>query len=135
MPGPKPSEPAETGPLRADQDRHPAEPARPLVVQRVNLPFSPGNTGASRRKPKPARSRAVARVVTSMTERSGAAIALRRRTARMRRIDGPGITAEVLENPFNDRRCLDAGDDTQPAAALSAGLDIDREHPPEALCP
>jgi hypothetical protein len=53
----------------------------------------------------------------------------------MRRIDGPGITAEVLENPFNDRWRLDAGDDAQPAAALAAGLDINREHPLEALRP
>ena len=37
----------------------------------------------------------------------------------MRRIDGPGITADVLENPFNDGWCLDAGDDTQAAAALA----------------
>ena len=53
----------------------------------------------------------------------------------MCRIDAPGIAAKVLENPFNDRRRLDAYDDTQAAAALPAGLDIDSEHPPEALCP
>ena len=53
----------------------------------------------------------------------------------MRRIDGLGITAEVLENPFNDCWCLNAGDDTQVPAALPAGLDIDSEYPPEALCP
>jgi hypothetical protein len=66
----------------------------------MNPPLSPGNASASRRKPKPARSRAVAEVVTSMTRRSDQAIALRRR--------------------------LDAGDDTQPAAALPAGLAIDK---------
>jgi len=37
----KPSEPAETGPLRIDRGRHPAEPARPLVVQaRESSPFT-----------------------------------------------------------------------------------------------
>jgi hypothetical protein len=40
----------------------------------------------------------------------------------MRRIDGLGITAEVLENPFNDCWCLNAGDDTQGPTALPAGL-------------
>jgi hypothetical protein len=119
----KPSEQAETGLMSADQAGHLVAPDRPLVVQRVNLPFSPGNTGASRRKPTPACPCRVARVVTSMTERSDQAIALRRRAARMRRIDGPGITAEVLENPFNDRRRLNAGDDAQVPAALPAGLD------------
>jgi len=33
MSGPKPSEPAETGLKSADRGRHPAEPARPVVVQ------------------------------------------------------------------------------------------------------
>ncbi|MBT8061491.1 MAG: hypothetical protein KJO85_02335 [Gammaproteobacteria bacterium] len=58
-----------------------------------------------------------------MMKRSDEAIALRRRPARMRRVDGPGITAKVLENPFNDRRRLDAGDNAQPAAALPTALD------------
>jgi len=56
----------------------------------------------------------VARVVTNRTKRSDQVIDLRRRAVWMRRIDGTGITAEVLENPFNDRRRLDAGDDAQP---------------------
>jgi hypothetical protein len=50
----------------------------------------------------------------------------------MRRIDKLGITADVLENPFNDRRRLDAGEDpTKPAAALPESLDVDGEHPLE----
>jgi hypothetical protein len=53
----------------------------------------------------------------------------------MCRIDGPGITAKVLENPFNDDWCLNAGDDTQVPTALLAGLDVNGEHPLEALCP
>jgi len=40
----------------------------------------------------------------------------------VRRIDGAGRTAEVPEDPFNERRLLDAGDDAQAAAALLAGL-------------
>jgi hypothetical protein len=53
----------------------------------------------------------------------------------VRGIDGPGITAKVRENPLDHRRLLDAGDDAQPAAALPAGLDVDGEHPLEALRP
>jgi hypothetical protein len=53
----------------------------------------------------------------------------------MRRIDEPDITAEMLENPLNDRRRLDAGDDTLAAAALAAGLGVDGEHPLGELRP
>ena len=53
----------------------------------------------------------------------------------MRRIVGPGFTDEALENPFHDRRRPAAGDDTQAAAALAAGLDVGGEHPLEALRP
>jgi hypothetical protein len=38
------------------------------------------------------------------------------------RIDGAGRTTEVPEDPFNERRLLDAGDDAQPAAAVPAGF-------------
>ncbi len=48
-------------------------------------------------------------------------------------IDGLGVATEMLENPFNDCRRLDTGDDPQAAAALPAGLDINGEHPLEAL--
>ena len=44
-------------------------------------------------------------------------MALGGRAARMRGIDGPGIAAAVRENPFNERRRLDAGDDAQAATA------------------
>ena len=41
MSGAKPSQRAETGPLRADRGRHPAESARPLVVPaREYSPFT-----------------------------------------------------------------------------------------------
>jgi len=53
----------------------------------------------------------------------------------VRRIDGAGRTAEVPEDPFNERRLLDAGDDAQPAAAVPAGLDVNGEHALEALHP
>jgi hypothetical protein len=101
----------------------------------MNLLLSPGNTGASWRKPTPARSRTLARVVTSMTKRSGEVIARRRRAARMRRIDGYCGAAKVLENPIDDGWCLNAGDDMQVPAVLPAGRNINSEHPPEALCP
>ena len=91
----------------------------------------PANAGRQQPQPKAARRGTVAGV----ERRSARPVARRRCAARMRRIDGPGITAEVLENPFNDRRRLDAGDDTQAAAALAAGLDVDGEHPLEALRP
>ena len=95
----------------------------PSSFRRVNLPLSPGIAGTSRRKPTPARPCTMARVVTNMTRRSGQAIALWRCTARMRRIDGLGITAKVLENPFDDCWRLNAGDHPQLPAALSASLD------------
>ena len=53
----------------------------------------------------------------------------------MRRIDRHGLPAKVLENPLNDRRLLDAGNDAQPTAALPAGLDVDGEYALEALGP
>ena len=70
-----------------------------------------------------------------MTQRLGQAIALVRRSVRMRRIDGSGISVEVLEDAFNNRRRFDAGDDSQSASALPAGLDIDGKDSPEALRP
>lgn len=53
----------------------------------------------------------------------------------MRRIDGLCVPAEVLKNPLDHRRILDAGDDPQPPAAAPAELDVDGEHPLEALRP
>jgi len=61
--------------------------------------------------------------MTNRTKRSDQAIALRRRSARMRRINGLLSVAEMVQNPFNDCWRLDAGDDTQMSAALLAGLD------------
>ena len=107
----------------------------PSSCRRVNLPLSPGNAGASRRKPAPARPCAVARVVRNRTKRSDQAIALRRRPTRMCRIDGRGSVAEMFQNPLDDCGLLNAGDHPQLPAAVSAGLNVDREHPPEALCP
>jgi hypothetical protein len=40
----------------------------------------------------------------------------------MRRIDGPAVAAQMLENLLDHYRILDAGDDSQPAAAAPAGL-------------
>jgi hypothetical protein len=62
----------------------------------------------------------VLRAVEGVARRSERPFALGRRAARMRRIDELGIAAEVLENSFDDRRRLDAGDDAQPAAAAPA---------------
>ena len=67
------------------------------------------------------------------TERSDQAIALRRRSARMRRIDGLHSMAEMVQNPLDDCGLPDSGDDAQAAAALLAGLDVNLEHPLEAL--
>ena len=103
--------------------------------RRVKLPLAPGNAGASRRKPTPARPCTVARMVMNRTKQSDQAIALRRRSARMRRIDGLRSVAEMVQNPLDDCGLLNAGDHPQLPAALSAGLDINGEHPLEALCP
>ena len=103
--------------------------------RRVKLPLAPGNAGASRRKPTPARPCTVARVVKNRTKRSDQAIALRRRSARMCRIDGLHRMAEMVQNPLDDFGLLNAGDHPQSPAALSAGLNVDGEYPLEALCP
>ena len=107
----------------------------PSSFRRVNLAVSHANAGASRRKPTPARPCAVARVVKNGTKRSDQANALRRHAARMCRIDGLSITAEVLENPLDDCGFLDAGDHPQLAAALPASLNVDGEYLLEVLCP
>jgi len=98
--------------------------------------------------------------VMNRMERSDQVIALRRRSARMRRIDGLRSVAEMVQNPLDDGRFLDAGDDPQAAAALLAGfighipvpdrfaatfgranrqscrfVNVDGEYPLEALCP
>ena len=93
----------------------------PSSFRRVNLPLAPGNAGALRRKPTPARPCTVARVVMDRTERSVQAIAPRRRSARMRRIDGLRSVAEMLQNPLDDCGFLDAGDHPQLPAALPNG--------------
>ena len=72
-------------------------------------------------------------MVKNRTKRSDQAIALRRRSARMRRIDRLRSVAEMVQNPLDDRGLLDAGDDAQAATALLAGLDVNLEHPLEAL--
>jgi len=51
------------------------------------------------------------------------------------RIEGHGVTAKVLEYPLDHGRCLDARDNTQAPTALTAALDVDGEHTPQALCP
>jgi hypothetical protein len=100
----------------------------------VNRPLSPGSASLFQRKPKPARTCTVGRVVMNVTKRSDQAIALRRCPARTRWIDGLCSVAEIFQNSLDDCGFLDAGDDAQPTAALAAGLDVDVEHPLEALC-
>ena len=60
---------------------------------------------------------------------------LRRRAARMRRIDGLRRVAEMFQNPLDDGGFLDAGDHPPLPAALAAGLDVDGKDPLEALRP
>lgn len=91
----------------------------PSSLRRVNPSLSPGNAGASRRKPKPARPCTVARVVTNRTKRSDQAIALRRRSAQTRRINRLRRVAEMAQNPLDDGEVLDAGDHPQLPAACS----------------
>ena len=107
----------------------------PLSFRRANLPLAPGNTGGSRQKPTLAHPCTLARVVMNRTKRSDQAIILRRRSARMRRIDGFRRMAEMVQNPLDDGGFLDAGDDAQVPTALPAGLDINGEYSLEALCP
>ena len=49
------------------------------------------------------------------------------------RLGGFVPVCRMIQNPFHDRRVLDAGDDLDGAAAVAARFDIDFEHPFEAL--
>src|SRR5690606_16696283 len=65
---------------------------------------------------------------TRMAKASERQIALGRRTARVCcSIDGRCIAAEVLKNPLNHGRILDAGDHPQLPAATSANLYVGRK--------
>ena len=52
-----------------------------------------------------------------------------------RRLHGRGAQIQVAEYSLDDHGIFDAGDHLGSAAALTAGLDVDVEHPLEALCP
>ena len=91
----------------------------------------PTGKAAGQHAPVPARGREV----WASARESDQPIRPGRCPARMRRIDRHGLPAKVLENPLNDRRRFDAGNDTQPAAALPAGLDVYDEYALEALGP
>ena len=67
-----------------------------------------------------------------MTKRSEQKIRLGRRTARMGRIGRLTVAAEGLENPFDDRWILDAGNDLELPATTTAHLDVDRKNTFEA---
>src|SRR5690606_23913760 len=74
--------------------------------------------------------------VMRMAKVSERQIALGRRTARVCcSIDGRCIAAEVLKNPLNHGRILDAGDHPELPAATSSNLYADGEHALEALRP
>jgi hypothetical protein len=62
-------------------------------------------------------------------------VVVRTRAARMRRIGRLGVAAEVLENPVDQRRRLDARDHPQPPAAAAADLNVDGKDTLEALRP
>jgi len=73
--------------------------------------------------------------VTRMAKASERQIALGRRTARVCSIDGRCIAAEVLKNPLNHGRILDAGDHPQLPATAPTDLDVDRVYAFEPLRP
>src|SRR5690606_27088031 len=114
MPAAESSGRAETGRMMSDRGRHPGGAGRtahrsgpgPAASQPQTKarPFPHGGAG-----------------VTRMAKASERQIALGRRTARGRcSIDGRCIAAEVLKNPLNHGRILDAGDHPQLPAATSA---------------
>jgi hypothetical protein len=53
----------------------------------------------------------------------------------MRRIGKLCVPVEVLENPLDHRRILDAGDDPQPPAAAANRLRIAAVSPPRGASP
>ena len=121
--------------MTADRGALRAQPTQSVVGDWVNLRLVAGKAGVSRLAPSPARPGTVARAVGRMTRGSQQPIALRRRAARMRRIDRLALTAEVLENPLDHRRILEAGDHPQPTTAAPAHCDVDGKHALEALRP
>jgi hypothetical protein len=115
-----------------------AEPVRSVVFGCANLAVRAGNVSPARItrdfKTRP-------RVAPGGPGRVAGAEAIRSRDrARAalgsgRRIDGRSVPAEVLEDPFNNRRFLDAGDDPQTPATTAADLDVDRKDALEASRP
>jgi hypothetical protein len=67
--------------------------------------------------------------------RSAQPIALGRRAARVARIDGRSVAAEVLKNPLDRGWFLDARDHPQLPTTASASLDVDGKDTLEALPP
>jgi hypothetical protein len=65
------------------------------------------------------------RVFMGMTKRSDQQIALGRRTTRIGWIKRVCIASEVLENPFDDGRILNARDHLKLPAAAPADLNVD----------
>jgi hypothetical protein len=120
---------------RADdgRSRPPSGGASPILssFRHVNLPLAPRKAGASRRKPTPARPSTVAREVMNGMEGSDQAITLRRRSTRMRRIDGLRRRAEMVQNPFNHCGVLYPGDDVPGRTNAAERMDA-RERSPAA---
>ena len=92
----------------------------------LNPSLPPGNTGALGVEPRIARPATLAPVVTRMAIRTDQQFALRRCPARMVRIGRLGMASEVLQNPLDDGRILDARDHLELPAAAPADLDVDR---------
>lgn len=71
-----------------------------------------------------------------MGQGSGAVAALRSTDRpRVAHGSGDGVAAEVVENPLDDLRILDARDHPQLPAAAFASLDVDGKDAPQALRP
>lgn len=105
----------------------------------LNLPTPNANPVPSARHrigrakpPVPARGRGAG---ASRVSRSDRQLALRRPATGMGGIERGDVGAEMHNNPLDDRRILDAGDDAQPPAAAPAALNVDREHALETLRP
>src|SRR5690606_3797351 len=107
-----------------------AEPPGSVVICCANLRVP--SRKCSRIRPQAKTRPSPARWLGS-AERSERQVTLGRRTARIRRIDGLCVPAEVRENPLDRCGRLDAGNHTKAVAAAPARLDLDGEYSLEAL--
>gem|GEM_PF-5462328 len=126
-------------PTRANQPVRPVDPA----CSTPDTPLLPGLSSTERDRARPAAASAAQvclwiRYRRPLASASQQQTAVRRRTRRHRQVLGLGHVHGSLpmRQPARDEfRLLEARDHPQPSPATATGLDLDREHPLQTLCP